>query len=134
MFTRNTCTSASTRPIAVAFGAVLLLGLCGLAVAATPAAPAGPPGMPSFSDMDANGDGAVSADEFAQFRAQRMAARAAEGRPMRNAGRAPTFESLDTNGDGSLSQAEVAQHMAARGGCGGGPGAGAAGRPCGPAQ
>lgn len=123
MFTRNARSNAT----AIALGVAALLGLT-LVQAATPPVPAGPPGPPSFSAMDTNADGKVSADEFNQFRAQRMAARAAEGRPMRNAANAPTFQSLDTNGDGYLSQAEMAQHMAARGGCGGGAG----GRPCGP--
>jgi hypothetical protein len=131
MFTRNACSNAVAGPAAIALGVAALLGLT-LVQAATPPVPAGPPGPPSFSAMDANADGKVSADEFNQFRAQRMAARAAEGRPMRNAANAPTFESLDANGDGYLSQAEMAQHMAARGGCGGGPGAWAGGRPCGP--
>ncbi len=41
------------------------------------------PTPPEFADFDADGDGAVTEDEFNAFRAQRHAAMAAEGRPMR---------------------------------------------------
>ena len=124
------------RPAAFALGAAALLGLSGLALA-QPAQVN--PGPPAFAAMDQNGDGQVSADEFGLFRAQRMAARAAEGRPLRNAANAPTFASLDTNGDGVLTPAEVTQHQQARlaargggrgGGYGPGGGAGMTGRPC----
>jgi len=124
------------RPAALALGVAALLGLSGLALAQP--APVSP-GPPAFTAMDQNGDGQVSADEFGLFRAQRMAARAAEGRPLRNAAQAPTFASLDTNGDGSLTPAEVTEHQQARlasrgggrgGGYGPGGGAGMAGRPC----
>jgi hypothetical protein len=66
--------------------------------------------MPAYSDMDANGDNAVSPEEFYQFRAKRMAARAAEGRKMKNAKNAPAFEDLDLDGDGSLSAEEFQKH------------------------
>jgi len=132
MSTRN----HSLKPAVIALGTAALLALSGLTLAQQPqVTPA------AFPAMDQNGDGQVSAAEFGQFRAQRMAARAAQGRPMRNAANAPTFERLDTNGDGYLSPAEVSAHQqarfAARGGgrgagCrqGGGPGAGMAGSPC----
>jgi hypothetical protein len=68
--------------------------------------------MPAYSDLDANGDNAVSPEEFYEFRAKRMAARVAEGRKMKNAQNAPAFEDLDLDGDGSLSAEEFAQHQA----------------------
>ena len=67
---------------------------------------------PAYSELDANGDNAVSPEEFYEFRAKRMAARAAEGRKMKNAQNAPTFEDLDLDGDGSLSAEEFEQHQA----------------------
>ena len=66
---------------------------------------------PSYSDIDANADNAVSSEEFYEFRAQRMAARAEEGRKMKNAKNAPAFEDLDLDGDGNLSAEEFAEHQ-----------------------
>lgn len=63
-------------------------------------------GMASFADFDRNGNGVVTAEEFAQTRAARQADKAAQGYPMRNAGSAPSFESFDTNGDGRLTPEE----------------------------
>jgi hypothetical protein len=145
MSTRNTRLSATARPAALAFGIAALLGLSGLSGLVLAQPPQASFGPPAFGTIDLNGDGRVSADEFAQHRAERMAARAAEGRPMRNAANAPTFESLDTNGNGFLTPAEVTQgqqaRLASRGpgygrgygrgyGAGYGPGAGMGGRPC----
>mgnify|MGYP001552091098 CR=1 FL=1 len=66
--------------------------------------------MPAYSDLDANGDESVSPEEFYEFRAKRMAARAAEGHKMKNAKNAPAFEELDLDGDGSLSADEFRKH------------------------
>ena len=66
-------------------------------------------GPAAFSAMDTNGDGSVSADEHASFRAQRMAANAQAGRLLRNAGNAPQFTAIDADSDGQLSQTEMAQ-------------------------
>ena len=68
--------------------------------------------MPAYSDLDANGDGKVTAEEFYAFRASRMQARAAEGRRMKHAADAPAFEDLDLDADGSLSAEEFAEHHA----------------------
>lgn len=64
------------------------------------------PAPPTFEDFDTDGDGFVSEEEFLTMRAERMAARAAEGRKMKGAASAPPFSSVDSNGDGRLDQAE----------------------------
>ena len=61
-----------------------------------------------FGAMDLDGDGYVSSQEFSQHRDARRAARAAQGRLLRNAGRAPSFESWDADGNGLLNAEEVA--------------------------
>ena len=80
-----------------------------------------------FEIYDRNGDGAITAEEFNAVRNERRAIRAAEGRPMRNVGKAPTFEQIDVNTDGALSPDEMAmlaqQRMSQRP-CGWGPGMG----------
>ena len=67
---------------------------------------------PSYSDIDADGNDAVTAEEFYAFRAQRMAKRAEAGGKMKNAKNAPSFEDLDLDGDGNLSAEEFAEHHA----------------------
>ena len=62
---------------------------------------------PPFSDFDMDNNGFVSESEFDSVRAQRMAARAAEGRKLHCAASAPAFTDLDTDGDGQLSQEEL---------------------------
>jgi len=87
---------------------------------------------PSFSEFDANGDGFISEEEFNAFRAQRMAAKAAAGKPMKGAKSMPDFQDIDTNGDGKLTEAELvaaqqahqAKMRAAHGGQGMGHGMG----------
>jgi hypothetical protein len=68
--------------------------------------------MPSYAELDANDDGAVSAEEFYTFRGKRMAERAEAGGKMKNAENAPAFEDLDLDGDGNLSADEFAKHQA----------------------
>jgi hypothetical protein len=67
---------------------------------------------PAYSDIDANADNAVTSEEFYEFRAGRMAARAEAGGEMKNAKNAPTFEDLDLDDDGNLSAEEFAEHKA----------------------
>jgi Ca2+-binding EF-hand superfamily protein len=66
-----------------------------------------PHGPPAFVEIDVDGDGFVSVQEFTDFRAARMAAMAEAGKPMKGAATAPAFEDIDTDGDGKLSEAEL---------------------------
>lgn len=95
----------------------------------TAAQPAPPPGPMSFSDIDKNGDGSVTAQEFATAHGERMAARVAQGAPMRGAANAPSFADFDQNGDGKMTPAEFdagrQARMQGRPGMGMGPGMGA---------
>ncbi len=81
-----------------------------------------------FSAYDSDGNGAVSEEEFYAARAERITARADEGRPLANVANAPQFSDFDTDGNGSLSQDELLAgqqaRMQQRGGTGMGPGAG----------
>ena len=72
------------------------------------------PGAAYFQNMDANGDGVISEQEFTQAHQQRMEARAAQGRPMRNAANAPQFVGMDLNGDGAVQPEELMQYQQQR--------------------
>lgn len=61
-----------------------------------------------FAVYDKDGNGLINEEEFYTARGKRMAARAAEGRPMRGAANAPPFTEFDANGDGQLTQEELA--------------------------
>jgi hypothetical protein len=61
---------------------------------------------PSFAAFDRDSDGSVSEEEFDAFVAERRAARAAAGRPMKGLGIAPAFGDIDSDGDGKLTEAE----------------------------
>lgn len=65
---------------------------------------------PEYADLDADGDGVVTSDEFYAFRAERMSQYAKEGHKMRHAENAPKFEDLDLDGDNVLSAEEFAEH------------------------
>ncbi|AUB81993.1 hypothetical protein [Candidatus Thiodictyon syntrophicum] len=94
-----------THPIrTLSLGATLVMACAtwSMGGAAQPA----PPGPMSFSAMDKNGDGAVTAPEFATAHGEQMAARAAQGAPMRGAANAPGFADFDQNGDGKMTPAE----------------------------
>lgn len=96
---------------------LILLATCAVVVILSSTAAAAGHGKhgkhqcPSYSDIDANADNAVTAEELYKFRADRMAARAAEGRKMKKAKDAPSFEDLDLDGDGNLSADEFAEHQ-----------------------
>ena len=108
---------------------ILITAFSVLAVATTLSAGAqpfgGPRGPVPFGALDLDNDGYVSTQEFSRHRETRMAARAAQGRLLRNAGQAPRFERWDANGDGLLSPAELTSGQQARF-----VGRGGGGRPC----
>lgn len=61
-----------------------------------------------FAAFDKDGDNLISKQEFYAARGERMAKRAAEGRPIRGAANALTFSQFDTNNDGQLTVEELA--------------------------
>lgn len=69
------------------------------------------PPMASFAEFDADGDGAVTEQEFVDARNKRIAERAGEGRPMRGLAQAEEFKDIDANGDGRLSREEFEAHQ-----------------------
>jgi hypothetical protein len=93
----------------------------GLSAAQPPA-----PGPMTFSSFDRDGDGVVTEQELATARGERMAARAAQGMPMRGAANAPAFSDIDLNGDGLMTADELNAFRQQRmqGGPGMGPGMG----------
>ncbi|MGV6840398.1 MAG: EF-hand domain-containing protein [Planktomarina sp.] len=82
----------------------LLLGLFMALATTLSAANAGPGGereKPAFSDMDANGDGALTADEIQAFVQSKAADR---------------FAAMDTNDDGAVTSEEMMAHIEERAG------------------
>ncbi len=105
-------------PDQAAFKAILVIAMI-IAVVLLPvvakAEQGKPHGPPAFIEIDVDGDGFVSEEEFTTFRAARMAAMAEAGRPMKGAATAPAFSDIDTDGDGQLNEAELtAAHQAHR--------------------
>lgn len=94
---------------------LILLATCAVvAMLSSPAFAEGKHGKhqcPTYSDLDANADDAVNAEELYAFRAKRMAERVEAGGKLKNAQKAPSFEDLDLDGDGNLSADEFAQHQ-----------------------
>lgn len=89
-------------------GLVLLLVMAGGFISFNAQAEEGAKHGPvPFAEFDQDGSGFISEEEFNTVRAQRMAAKAAEGKKMRCAGSAPSFADVDADGDGQLSQAEL---------------------------
>lgn len=81
--------------------ALALMGLAASGMLLSTAAQARPEGMmghgarPAFAELDTNGDGQISAEEFAAFRTAK-------------------FADADTNKDGALSPEEMIAHMEAQ--------------------
>ena len=90
---------------------IILIGAAVLAVALLPLAADAACGKqhqpPVFAEVDADGDGFVSKEEFDVFRAARHQAMAEEGRPMKGMATAPGFADVDSDGDGKLTEAEL---------------------------
>lgn len=62
---------------------------------------------PPFAQIDTDGDGFVSEAEFNSHRAERHAAMAAAGKPMKGMATAPAFADVDSDGDGKVTEAEL---------------------------
>jgi Ca2+-binding EF-hand superfamily protein len=71
--------------------------------------------MPTFAGFDADGDGAISEQEYVDGRNRRIAERAAAGYPMRGLGQTVDFSAADSDGNGSLSPEEFAAMQAGHG-------------------
>lgn len=88
---------------------LLIAALCALAL--LPLAAKAACGMqhqpPAFSEVDADADGFVSEEEFNTHRAERHAAMAEAGKPMKGMASAPAFADVDSDGDGKLTEAEL---------------------------
>lgn len=85
-----------------------------------------------FTEVDTDGNGVVSEQEFNTARADNRAARAQQGRQMRGMGSAPAFAAIDVNNDGYLTPDEMQRMQAmqqSRRNRGMGPGSRAMGRP-----
>jgi Ca2+-binding EF-hand superfamily protein len=90
---------------------VILIAAAVLAVVMLPLAAHAGQGMqhrpPPFAEIDKDGDGFVSEAEFNTHRAERHAAMAEAGKPMKGLATAPAFADIDSDGDGRLSEAEL---------------------------
>lgn len=60
-----------------------------------------------FAIYDSDNNGVISEQEFTKVRNERIAAKSAQGRPMKRAGNAPSFASFDKDKDGQLTQQEL---------------------------
>lgn len=60
-----------------------------------------------FANYDQDGNGFISEQEFTLVRSERMAAKTAQGRPMKGAGNAPSFSAFDKDHDGQLTKEEL---------------------------
>lgn len=92
------------------FEVILVIAVV-LAVALFPLAVKAGQGMqhkpPPFAQIDTDGDGFVSEAEFNSHRAERHAAMAAAGKPMKGMATAPAFADVDSDGDGNVTEAEL---------------------------
>ncbi len=68
--------------------------------------------MPSFFELDLDGDGVLTKEEFNEARGRRIGQRAQQGYQMRNLPNALTFEMIDLDGDGTVGPTELAKAQA----------------------
>jgi hypothetical protein len=106
---RAVAAETSVPRMTVSLGAVLLTALLALPAVAQHGPGGGPP---AFEAFDLDGDGRIGEAEFYEARGQRIAERAAEGRPMKHLSEAPSFAEIDSDGDGAIEPAEFADHQA----------------------
>lgn len=83
---------------------VSILGVASISAVSTELSARGP--IP-FATYDQNGNGFISEQEFTLVRSERMAAKAAQNRAMKNAGNAPSFSSFDEDKNGKLTEQEL---------------------------
>ena len=97
-------------PEKTVFEAILIVAAV-VAMALLPLAAQAGQGMqhkpPPFAEIDKDGDGFVSEAEFDTHRAERHAAMAEAGKPMKGMATAPAFADVDSDGDGKLTEAEL---------------------------
>ncbi|MCI2285342.1 EF-hand domain-containing protein [Colwellia sp. MSW7] len=86
---------------------LVLFSFLGVASFSTISAELPVSGPVPFANYDLDGNGSISEQEFTQVRSERMASKAAQGRPMKGAGTAPSFMSFDVNQDGQLTEQEL---------------------------
>jgi Ca2+-binding EF-hand superfamily protein len=101
----------SRKPTFPGLLALLLAGLASTAASAEGMPPRGP--MP-YADLDRDGNGLVTEEEFLAMRRARMETRMAEIRARCDASSERLFSMLDTNDDGQLSREELAAGQQAR--------------------
>jgi EF-hand domain pair/EF hand len=131
MFGPNNGRPVMKSPEKAVFEAILIFAAV-LALAVLPSAARADCGKqhqpPAFTEVDADGDGFVSEEEFNNFRAARHAAKAEAGKPMKGMASEPAFADIDSDGDGKLTEAELtaahqahmqAMHEDHKGTCGG---------------
>lgn len=62
----------------------------------------------NFSEVDANGDGSITSEEFNIAKSNNMQKNYEDGKMLKNAANSLTFEQIDTNSDGKITKEELA--------------------------
>jgi len=92
----------------------MICGAVGLSAALVQAGNVTARGPVSFATYDADGNGAISEQEFNTIREQRQAAVRASGRMGQGMANAPSFADTDTDRDGQISAQELQSMQASR--------------------